>query len=255
MAEKKGAKSKRDNSESKKGPKVKKPGKKGPKVEKPGKKGSKVATRPVSEAGYPNLVLCAVDAVFIQRGSLAATGPVCSLVAFGGSAKWKPAPHSAKFTTADLVMRLDGVGVSQLVSEVFGSDSKALGCPDLSRAQVVVELCRGLADAGILTKADARAPENRDAVMTVARSTRGIGAAGAARLVALAQEFEFSGAPWLTAHFAELLGREVTASEADALLEREAAERAKSTRGVSVRDVAFDIWRSRAGYSSKFRCV
>ncbi len=217
--------------------------------------GVAAVTGAVPEAGYPNLALCVVDALFVQRGKLAATGPVCSVVTFGSSAKWKPAPYSTKFTTADLVRALDGIGVDQLTTKVFSSEAKALGCPDLSRAQVVVELCRSLVDAGILTKRDARDPENRDAVVRAVRSTRGAGSATAARILELAAEFDFVGASWLAEHFSTELGRAVDTQEAEALLAEMTAELAKSDPDISARDVAFGIWRKRAGFSPTFRCT
>ncbi|MDZ4168236.1 MAG: hypothetical protein U1E26_01085 [Coriobacteriia bacterium] len=249
------SKGKKSDKASKKAAKSDKKGKDA-KSDKAGKKAEKIsASVPLPEAGYPNLVLCVVDAVFVQRGRLTATGPVCSLTAYGASKSWRPTAYAAKFTTTDLVAGLKGVTDAKLASDVFGSDTKALGCPDLTRARVVVDLCRGLAEAGVLTKADARDPEKRDAIAAVVKATRGIAAAGEARLMQSVAEFDAAGAPWLADYFSEVLGRQVAAEETDMLLDAAIVRLVKTTPGLTARDAAFVIWRTAAGYSPTFRCL
>ena len=209
--------------------------------------------KPLKEAGYPNLALCVVDAVFSrqQRYGTAAQS-VSALQGYWEAKGFKPSVSARRLLLKDFLGRVGRLSEATLVGKVFGNEQRALGVPTLSRAAVVIDLTRNLQARGIESKADARNPDRQPDLLAAAKETRGVGAGTVAYLARLVGSETADGpAEWVVTFVAEALGRDIAAAEASELLEAATRRLQKKQAKLTATDVEQAVWASSFGFQKK----
>lgn len=209
--------------------------------------------KPIKEAGYPNLVLCIVDAVFSRQqryGTAAQT--VSSLQGYWEAKGFKPSVSARRLLLRDFLGKVGRLSEATLVGKVFDNEQRALGVPTLSRAAVVVDLSRNLQARGIESKADLRDSARQPDLIAAVKETRGVGAGTVTYLARLVGSETADGpAEWSVAFLAAALGRDVEGSEAAELLEAATRRLQKKQPELTVTDVEQAIWANSFGFRKK----
>ncbi|MCX8007151.1 MAG: hypothetical protein N3B11_03435 [Coriobacteriia bacterium] len=204
--------------------------------------------KPLKEQGYPNLVLCIVDAVFATQARPGSAQPaVRSLQLWWDARKLKPRASAARFTVSDFLAGVSGLTDEVLAEELFGDARPATGARDRTRARVVVDLASNLSARGIERKADVRDPKKADAFDEAVLETKGVGPASAARVRELVAEHPVTDA-MVTDFVASALGREIAEPDARDILARAAKRLAKKLSGLTYADVEQFIWQQAYGF-------
>lgn len=207
------------------------------------------------EYGYQNLPLCIVDAIFSLREPYKLVQKtVSNFVRYWDANVAPPMARSAELKLACFVAWLKLFSASELASAIFIDNHKAPGCGHLLKAEVVVNFADVLAKSGIETQADILKPHNVEAVKGAVLQTKGIGSVGLRYLRMLSgDEDEAKPDTWILSFLKDILRRNVSESEAVALL-RHATERLQADHpALTLRAVDHAIWVFKSGHEFK-RC-